>query len=133
MTFNRLQINDIRNRIAAIPRFITIVAGPRQVGKTTLVRAALKNIAHEFIAVDQYEEPVRQFGSYADTSSESAGAPRDVAWLIRRWQAAREKQKQIRSINPEQAFALIFDEIQKIPKWSEVVKGLRRGLHPTGL
>ena len=126
MTFNRLQINDIRNRITATPRFITIVAGPRQVGKTTLVRAALKDIAHEFIAVDHYEEPVRPFGTYTGTSSESAGTPRDAAWLIRRWQAAREKQKQIRAVsqNQSQAFVLVFDEIQKIPKWSEVVKGL---------
>ena len=124
MTFERLQIKELRNRFAATSRFITIVAGPRQVGKTTLVRAALKDIAHEFIAVDQYEEATRSFGTYAETSSEPTGEIRDAAWLIRRWQAAREKQKQVKKRNPEQAFALVFDEIQKIPRWSEVVKGL---------
>lgn len=124
MTFQRLQIKELRNRFAAASRFITIVAGPRQVGKTTLVRTALEGITHEFIAVDQYEEPLRQFGAYTGTSSESTGEIRDAAWLIRRWQAAREKQKKIRATNSEQAFALVFDEIQKIPRWSEVVKGL---------
>ena len=97
MTFERLQIKELRNRFAATSRFITIVAGPRQVGKTTLVRAALKDIAHEFIAVDQYEEATRSFGTYAETSSEPTGEIRDAAWLIRRWQAAREKQKQVKN------------------------------------
>jgi predicted AAA+ superfamily ATPase len=124
MAFQRLQINELRNRFAAVSRFITIVAGPRQVGKTTLVRTALDGIVHEFIAVDQYEEPLRPFGNYAQTSSEPTGENRDAGWLIRSWQAARERQKQIRATNSEQAFALVFDEIQKIPRWSEVVKGL---------
>ena len=124
MAFQRLQINELRNRFAAVSRFITIVAGPRQVGKTTLVRTALDGIVHEFIAVDQYEEPLRPFGDYAQTSSEPTGENRDAGWLIRSWQAARERQKQIRATNSEQAFALVFDEIQKIPRWSEVVKGL---------
>ena len=124
MTFNRLQINDIKSRLATAPRFITIVAGPRQVGKTTLVRAALVNVRHEFIAVDQYEEVARAFGEDVEATSESPGATRDAAWLIRRWQAARVKQKQLQEMSPGQAFALVFDEIQKIPRWSEVVKGL---------
>jgi uncharacterized protein len=124
MAFKRLQIKELCNRFAATSRFITIVAGPRQVGKTTLVRTALEGIAHEFIAVDQYEEPLRPFGTYTQTSSELTGENRDAAWLIRQWQAARERQKEIRKTNPSQTFALVFDEIQKIPRWSEVVKGL---------
>ncbi|MGB4115604.1 MAG: ATP-binding protein [Polaromonas sp.] len=124
MAFQRLQINELRNRFAEKSRFITIVAGPRQVGKTTLVRTALQGIAHEFIAVDQYEEPLRPFGTYTQTSSEPTGESRDAGWLIRSWQAARERQKQIRATNSEQAFVLVFDEIQKISRWSEVVKGL---------
>lgn len=124
MTFQRRQIKELHSRFAAPSRFITIVAGPRQVGKTTLVRAALDHVAHEFIAVDKYEEPLRPFGSYPETSFESTGGIRDAAWLIRCWQATREKQKQFRKIHPAQAFVLVFDEIQKIPRWLEVVKGL---------
>ena len=124
MAFQRLQVKELRNRFTEVSRFITIVAGPRQVGKTTLVRTALESVTHQFSAVDQYEEPARPFGTYAETSFESIGEIRDGSWLIRKWQIARERQKQIRAVNPEQAFVLVFDEIQKIPKWSEVVKGL---------
>ena len=124
MSFNRLQVRDLRKVLATTPRFISIIAGPRQVGKTTLVRAALADVRHEFIAIDQYEEVGRAFGDDVEATSETPGATRDAAWLIRRWQAARVKQKQLQEMSPGQTFALVFDEIQKIPRWSEVVKGL---------
>jgi predicted AAA+ superfamily ATPase len=125
MSFQRTQVKELRKRFEEASRFITIVAGPRQVGKTTLVRAALEGVAHQFIAIDQYEEPaMRQFGVYAETSADYTGEIRDAAWLIRHWQIAREQLKQFKANSPGQAFALVFDEIQKIPRWSEVVKGL---------
>ena len=124
MLFNRLQLSDLQARLATTPRFITIVAGPRQVGKTTLVRAALTGTKHQFIAVDQYEEAPRSFGDDVEETSELPGAARDGAWLVRRWQGARAHLKKVRAGSPGQAFTLVFDEIQKIPKWSEVVKGL---------
>ena len=125
MTFKRTQVADLQKRFDEASRFITIVAGPRQVGKTTLVRTALAGIAHEFIAVDQYgEAPIRAFGSYEETSSDNSGNIRDANWLIRSWQLARQQYKEFKSRNPEKAYVLVFDEIQKIPRWSEVVKGL---------
>lgn len=125
MAFQRAQVQELRKRFDEPSRFITIVAGPRQVGKTTLVHAALADIAHEFIAVDRYEELApRSFGSFRETSTEPTGEIRDAAWLIRNWQGAREQLKDLKANSPEQAFALVFDEIQKIPRWSEVVKGL---------
>lgn len=125
MHFQRAQVKELRQRFGEAPRFITIVAGPRQVGKTTLVRAALEGVAHQFIAVDQYGEPsTRPFGAHAEISADYSGEARDAAWLIRNWQIAREQLKQFKAGNPENAFALVFDEIQKIPRWSEVVKGL---------
>ncbi|MGH6637406.1 MAG: ATP-binding protein, partial [Polaromonas sp.] len=125
MPFQRVQVKELRKRFEEASRFITIVAGPRQVGKTTLVRAALEGIAHQFIAVDQYGEPLtQQFGVYGETSADYTGEAHDAAWLIRNWKIAREQLKHSRSNNPEQAFVLVFDEIQKIPRWSEVVKGL---------
>ena len=134
MAFQRIQVTELRKRLAETSRFITIVAGPRQVGKTTLVRAALKGLSHKFIAVDQYEaQSTRSFGEYEQTGSQSTGEPRDGAWLIRNWQIAREQLKHARSNNPEQAFVLVFDEIQKIPYWSEVVKGLWDADRASGL
>ncbi len=125
MAFQRVQVEWLRERFKEVPRFITIVAGPRQVGKTTLVRHALTQTAHQFIAVDQYTEPRSQ---QADAGTESiediSGAPRDAAWLIRRWQAARQQCTLFKSQFPDKPFILVFDEIQKVPRWSEAVKGL---------
>ena len=113
MPFQRAQVKELRKRFDEASRFITIVAGPRQVVKTTLVRAALEGVAHQFIAIDQYEEPAtRQFGVYAETSADYTREIRDAAWLIRHWQIAREQLKQFRANSPGQAFALVFDEIQ---------------------
>lgn len=126
MAYERPQAQALRARFAETPRFITIVAGPRQVGKTTLVRTALAHVASQFIAVDQYGEPPMRtpFGIVAETTMELSGAPRDAAWLIRQWQAAREACKSHRDRHPDRHFVLAIDEIQKIPRWSEVVKGL---------
>lgn len=125
MAFQRIQVEWLRARLEEAPRFITIVAGPRQVGKTTLVRHALMQTAHQFIAVDQYTEPrSQQIDAGIETIEDISGAPRDAAWLIRRWQAARQQCTLFKSQFPEKPFVLVFDEIQKIPRWSEAVKGL---------
>jgi hypothetical protein len=56
MPFHRNQVQALRERLQEPPLLITIVAGPRQVGKTTLVRQALEKCAHCFLAVDQPAE-----------------------------------------------------------------------------
>ena len=125
MTFQRSQVQALRERFEEAARFITIVAGPRQVGKTTLVRHALTQTAHEFIAVDQMTgPPSRPTHTVTETVEDISSATRDVAWLARRWQAARQQCALFKSQSPDQPFVLVFDEIQKIPRWSEAVKGL---------
>lgn len=96
--------------------FITIVAGPRQVGKTTLVRQALEKYAHRFLAIDQpAESRPWVFGDVISQTSEMDGAPRDAAWLIRSWKAARQQCKAFQQTNTGQPFAFVLDEIQKVP------------------
>lgn len=125
MAFYRNQVQALRDRLQEPPLFITIVAGPRQVGKTTLVRQALEKCAHQFIAVDQPTEPrASAFGDFTSQTSEIDGAPRDAAWLIRSWQNARQQFKAFKLNNPAQPFAFVLDEIQKISRWSDTVKGL---------
>ena len=48
-----------------------------------------------------------------------SGTPGDAEWLIRHWEDARVEARQ-----HERGCVLVFDEIQKIPRWSEIVKGL---------
>ena len=102
-----------------------VVAGPRQVGKSTLVRQVLAGRPATFIAVDQpFVEPVDPFGATtqaAFSSQQVPGAIPTAEWLVRQWMQARSSAKTL----PEgQTYVLAIDEIQKIPRWSEVVKGL---------
>lgn len=124
MPFERSQINILRQRLGESPRFMIVVAGPRQVGKTTMVRQALARGQSAFVAVDQpLPDTVDPFGvqrGASSTQAEAGSAP-NAEWLVRQWTQARAKAKML----PEgERYVLAIDEIQKIPRWSEVVKGL---------
>lgn len=82
-------------------RFIQVVMGPRQVGKSTVVKQVLADIDIPY-----------QFYS-ADTSSSSKGS-----WISDCWAATR-------SIMVQRGYSsiiLVIDEIQKVTNWSEYVK-----------
>lgn len=79
---------------------IQVLAGPRQVGKTTLIRQVLEAV----------RVPVR----YA-TADEVAGYDRE--WIRAQWAAARADAGAGGGI-------LVLDEVQKIPGWSDMVKFL---------
>jgi uncharacterized protein len=88
-------------------RFLQVVAGPRQVGKTTLVRQALAVLA---------QEP----GTAVAQHSVSADNPGLVgaSWLRSQWEIARTLATQAG------ACILVLDEVQKLPAWTEEVKRL---------
>ena len=44
-SFQRMQSEYLQARLRETPRFIQIVAGPRQVGKTTLIKQVLEHFA----------------------------------------------------------------------------------------
>jgi len=80
---------------------LQVVAGPRQVGKTTAVKQALKH----------YGKP------FTYRLAEGLGLD-PLAWLESEWQDARLQAKS------HGEYLLVIDEIQKILGWSEVVKRL---------
>lgn len=103
-----------------------VVAGPRQVGKSTMVRQALSGYRDRssFVAVDQpLPEAVDPFSNQSTSTLTQAlsGSPPDAEWLVRQWTQARAK---ARTLTEGQCYVLAIDEIQKIPRWSEIVKGL---------
>jgi uncharacterized protein len=100
--FERAQVTVLTSRLREPRRFMQVVAGPRQVGKTTLVIQALARLGvpHVFASAD---EPTL----------------RDGAWLAAQWERARAEA----SASPEGA-VLAIDEVQKAPQWSETVKRL---------
>lgn len=126
MPFERSQINILRQRLAESPRFMIVVAGPRQVGKSTMVRQALSDYRDRstFVAVDQpLPEVIDPFSAQGSAVSVLAqpGSPPNAEWLVQQWTQARSRAKQL---SEGQVYVLVIDEIQKIPRWSEVVKGL---------
>ena len=88
-------------------RFLQVVAGPRQVGKTTLVRQALAWLAQ------QPGKPVAQHSVSADNPGLVGSS-----WLSTQWETARALALQAG------ASILVLDEVQKLPAWTEEVKRL---------
>ena len=103
MGYARPQSLILRERLAEPRRFIQAVTGPRQVGKTTLVQAVaeMSGLPARFASAD---EPTL----------------RGSVWIAQQWDAARLMVRDAGSAGG----MLILDEIQKIPDWSEAVKGL---------
>ncbi len=98
--FQRPQAAELARRLAEPRRFVQVVAGPRQVGKTTLVQQVTETI----------RRPVR-FASADEPTL------RGAEWIAQQWEAARL------ATGPEGSI-LVIDEVQKAIGWSESVKRL---------
>lgn len=122
MPFERPQGEILRSRLDETPTFMIVVAGPRQIGKSTLVRQVLNGRSATFVAADQpLPDPVDPYAVSSRDSITLPGARPTAEWLVRQWAQARAKAS---SLPEGQRHVLAIDEIQKIPRWSEIVKGL---------
>ena len=101
MEYVRSQFNTLKERILEPRKFMQVLAGPRQVGKSTLVGQVLNqtDIAHALEVADAVD-------------------PEDSDWIHRVWEAARTTMM-LRGLED---YLLVIDEVQKIDNWSEVVK-----------
>jgi predicted AAA+ superfamily ATPase len=93
-------LTKLLSRLREPRRFIQVLAGPRQVGKTTLVRQVME-----------------ASGMAAHYASADEPTLRDQAWLGQQWDLARIKARS----HPEGAL-LVIDEVQKAARWPEIVK-----------
>ena len=102
--YQRAICHTLLKRLQEPRRFIQVLAGPRQVGKTTIARQVLEavSIPTHFVTAD---EPTL----------------RDRTWLSQQWEIARLK---ITEKNKKQGAVLILDETQKVSGWSEIIKRL---------
>src|SRR6266849_9386105 len=98
--FRRPQGAELARRLREPRRHIQVVAGARQVGKTTLVQQVTEDIT----------VPVR-FASADEPTLRGAD------WIAQQWEAARL------TAGPAGAI-LVLDEVQKAVNWSESVKRL---------
>ena len=97
----RQQLSVLKTRMEEPRRFIQVLAGPRQVGKTTLVQQFVQqtNIPVLSVSADLVE-------------------PTNKEWIILQWETVRSKMR----IQQLTEYILIIDEIQRINDWSAVVK-----------
>ena len=99
--FQRAEYQIIKKRLEEPRRFIQVVMGPRQVGKSTVVKQVLNDL----------NAPYQLF------SADNVPAT-DSAWVANCWAMVRR----LLDNQGMESIILVIDEIQKIPNWSEVVK-----------
>jgi uncharacterized protein len=92
--------NELTKRLQEKRRFMQVLAGPRQVGKTTLARQVMT----------ESKLP----GHYASADEPTL---RDRTWLEQQWDIAR-----VKSSESKTGALLVLDEIQKVTDWSRTVK-----------
>lgn len=101
MTYIRPQYATLLKRLKEARHAIQVVAGPRQVGKSTLVRQVLADMAVE-----------------AHEASADDPEAQNTAWIARQWDTARLLAQR----DKRKGAVLVIDEVQKVPRWSDAVK-----------
>jgi hypothetical protein len=99
--FQRPHIELVKSRIEEPRKFIQVILGPRQVGKTTMISQLLSELS--------------VFNLFESADAISAT---NSAWLVQVWESARLRLK----ASGATEYLLVIDEIQKIDNWSEIVK-----------
>jgi len=99
--YKRPVFQFVKKRIIEPRKFIQVISGPRQVGKTTIINQLLKdiNIPSYYVTADNID-------------------PNNLSWIEAQWETARF-QKRKKGVDD---FILVIDEVQKINNWSEVIK-----------
>jgi len=101
MIIERAKFPGILKRLREPRRFIQVLAGPRQVGKTTLVHQLMDKL-----------------GIPAHYASADEPAPPGPSWIALHWEVARALGKGNRNV------LLVLDEVQKVTGWGDAVKAL---------
>ena len=99
--YKRSEYQIIKSRLEEDRKFLQVVMGARQVGKSTVVKQVLKDINIPF-----------QFFSADNVPASNS------AWISNCWAATRSLQES----NNLECIIIVIDEIQKIANWSEVIK-----------
>lgn len=99
--YKRAEYQVIKERLKEPRKFIQVVMGARQIGKSTVVKQVLQDL----------DMPYRLF------SADNVPATNN-AWISDCWAAARS----LKESRGWESVVLVIDEIQKIANWSEAVK-----------
>ncbi len=102
-TFVRPYAKELISRLREPRRFLQIISGARQVGKTTMVTQVAESI----------DLPCR-------FASADVPTLRGAQWIEQQWEAARLLENE----SGREGAVLILDEVQKVDHWAEMVKHL---------
>lgn len=99
--YRRAQFDELAARLAEPRRMIQVVCGPRQVGKSTMVKQVLRET------------------TIPNTAVSADGIPKEnTAWIGEVWETARARMR----LGRHAEYLLVIDEVHKIANWSEEVK-----------
>jgi predicted AAA+ superfamily ATPase len=99
--YKRTQYHILLERLQEPRQFIQAIAGPRQIGKSTMVKQVLNDCNIPFM-IDTAD------GVEADNEG----------WISDLWESARSRMR----LTGADEYILVIDEIHKIKRWSEYVK-----------
>ena len=99
--YKRAEYQTIKSRLEEPRKFIQVVIGARQIGKSTVVKQVITDL----------DAPCQFFSADNVPATNSA-------WISDCWAAVRSLKKN----NGWEDIILVIDEIQKIANWSEAVK-----------
>ena len=99
--YKRKQFEILKSRIEEPRNKIQVISGPRQVGKSTLVKQVLKEISipNLFLTADNVPD-------------------KRTEWINEIWNSVRTRMK----IMGSNEYLLVIDEVHKIKNWSEAIK-----------
>ena len=99
--YKRLQFEVLKSRLLEPRNKIQTISGPRQVGKSTMIKQLLQEIGIPYLSVSADDVP--------NTNS---------FWISEMWATARARMK---TANVSE-YLLVIDEVHKVNNWSEAVK-----------
>ena len=96
--YRRIQYNELKSRIEEPRDKIQVLSGPRQVGKSTLVKQVIQEIdlPYMFVSADNVD-------------------PDNTGWISEMWSTARARMKAAGKAE----YLLVIDEVHKVDNWSE--------------
>ena len=99
--FKRVYYKELESRLSEPRNKIQVISGPRQVGKSTMVKQVLQetDIPYMLVSADNVDHT-------------------NTAWIGESWDTARARMK----VTQAAEYLLVIDEVHKIDNWSEAVK-----------
>ena len=99
--YKRSQFNELKSRLSETRDKIQTISGPRQVGKSTMIKQVLQETDIPYLSVTADNVPKT-----------------DNFWISEMWTSARARMKATKASE----FLLVIDEVHKLDNWSEAIK-----------